>query len=96
MAEINWDDVDPGIKYKFEDGYYLQAEVIVLSKIIDIADPDYITYKMVVTKPIYNCVKDQILEYSKRISTNYSYLTSKMKFKTVDDDFDYMTPGNKI
>jgi len=86
MATLNWQDLKIGERYKYEEGYYLQAEVIVLDKrIID----NYIDVDLKVVKADYNCKKNDIINAGKTLDKNYAYLSSKHLFKTLDDMYDY-------
>lgn len=86
---IPWETVEIGKQYKLEEGYYFQADVTVLDKIIE---DDLITYEFKIDKAYTNATEGEILRFSKSINKKYSYLTSNMKFKPLDGWFDYMTP----
>jgi hypothetical protein len=88
--EINWNEIKVGEKYKYEEKYYMQAEVLVLEK--NIIDNCY-EFKLKVTTPYYNCKKGSIFYAGKTLDEKYEYLTVWHKFKTLDSEFDYKIRG---
>jgi len=94
FKEYNWNDVEVGKKYRYEEGYETQAEVIVLEKTITSDDNgDYVQYKIKVDKAFWGCETGDELYCGKNIADKYLYISNKMKFKPLDSWFDYMTPG---
>lgn len=101
FEEINWENVEVGGFYKYEDKYYIQLKVLVLNKkvINDEMHDDYYKFKLLVLRIYEGQNKEfyevgNIITVGKSLSTG-TYLTSGMKFKPEDGHFEYCFFNNK-
>ena len=90
QTKLDWNDVEIGHKYKYEEEYEIQAEVTVLSKVID---QDWIGFTLRVDKGFYGCDDGQPIECGKTTNPKFSYIVNDMNFLTLDSWFSYQTPG---
>jgi len=94
--EISWEDVEVGKKYKYEEGYDLQAKVLVKHKreIDDETHDNYIEMEIMILE-VYGGFGKDSFEYGDEITIGKSltvgnYLTNKHKFLTLDSNFTYV------
>ena len=91
MNTLNWESLEIGETYKYEEGHHLRAEVLILNK--EIKD-SYIYVTMKVVDAFYKCNNGDILKQvfltEKFLDERFLYCMDKVLFKTLDDYYDYV------
>lgn len=99
MRGIDWRDIQVGEKYRYEEKYYTQAEVTVLEEVSSIKNsPNYKAFRIRVDKPYCGCESGEIMTVGRIVKGEGMYLVQDMKFKALNEPFDYgsVSPKNAL
>jgi len=87
--EIDWNRIEVGKQYLYEEKYHTQAKVTILENLTKEGD-NFARYSIRIDEAYRGCEEGEILTVGKITKGEGLYLVSHMKFKTLGSSFDYI------